>query len=113
MTPVPRLIRIASVAWTTSGREIGLRSASHDPGRVRRRMSSQDHRQLGIGLAELSEQQRTVAALRDVHGLTSHEVCSFLGLSASNQRVLLHRGRSRLRSRLEMRYAAEAGVMGT
>ena len=76
-------------------------------------LAAEDHRQLANGLAELPEQQRTVVALRDVHGLTSEEVCSFLGLSASNQRVLLHRGRSRLRGLLEMRYAAQAGVMGT
>jgi RNA polymerase sigma-70 factor, ECF subfamily len=76
-------------------------------------LAAEDHRQLENGLAELSEQQRTVVALRDVHGLSSDEVCSFLGLSASNQRVLLHRGRSRLRGLLEMHYAAEARVMGT
>ena len=76
-------------------------------------LAAEDHRQLENGLAELPEQQRTVVALRDVHGLTSAEVCSFLGLSATNQRVLLHRGRSRLRDILEMRYAAEARVMGT
>jgi RNA polymerase sigma-70 factor (ECF subfamily) len=76
-------------------------------------LAAEDHRQLANGLAELPEQQRTVVALRDVHGLTSDEVCSFLGLSASNQRVLLHRGRSRLRSLLEMRNAAEVRVMGT
>jgi RNA polymerase sigma-70 factor, ECF subfamily len=76
-------------------------------------LAAEDHRQLENGLAGLSEQQRTVVALRDVHGLSSDEVCSLLGLSASNQRVLLHRGRSRLRGLLEMHYAAEARVMGT
>jgi RNA polymerase sigma-70 factor, ECF subfamily len=76
-------------------------------------LAAEGHRQLENGLAELSEQQRTVVALRDVHGLSSDEVCSLLGLSASHQRVLLHRGRSRLRGLLEMHYAAEAGVMRT
>jgi RNA polymerase sigma-70 factor (ECF subfamily) len=76
-------------------------------------LAAEDYRQLEVGLAELPEQQRIVVALRDVHGLTSDEVCSFLNLSAGNQRVLLHRGRSRLRGLLEMHYAAEARVMGT
>jgi RNA polymerase sigma-70 factor, ECF subfamily len=68
--------------------------------------------QLAHGLAELPERQRTVVTLRDVHGLSSEEVCSLLDLSAGNQRVLLHRGRSQLRALLEVRYAAEAPVMG-
>jgi len=76
-------------------------------------LAAEDRRELEDGLAELPEQQRMVVALRDVHGLTSDEVCSFLDLSAGNQRVLLHRGRSRLRGLLEMHYAAEAEVMGT
>ena len=76
-------------------------------------MTAETRSELENGLAELPERQRTVVALRDVHGLTSDEVCSFLGLSAINQRVLLHRGRSRLRGVLEMHNAAEAQVMGT
>lgn len=76
-------------------------------------LAAEDQRELEDGLAELPEQQRMVVVLRDVHGLTSDEVCSLLDLSAGNQRVLLHRGRSRLRGLLEMHHAAEAGVMGT
>jgi RNA polymerase sigma-70 factor (ECF subfamily) len=94
--------------WTPLGKP---RPWPHSP--EEETLAAEDHRQLENGLAELPEQQRTVVALRDVHGLTSAEVCSFLGLSPSNQRVLLHRGRSRLRGLLEMRYAAEARVMGT
>jgi site-specific recombinase XerD len=45
--------------------------------------------------------------------LSSDEVCALLGLSASNQRVLLHRGRSRLRGLLELYYASGQPVMGT
>jgi RNA polymerase sigma-70 factor (ECF subfamily) len=64
--------------------------------------------ELGGALAELPERQRTVVTLRDVHGWSSDEVCTALGLSEANQRVLLHRGRSRLRGRLETRFG-EAG----
>jgi RNA polymerase sigma-70 factor (ECF subfamily) len=42
--------------------------------------------------------QGAVVALRDGQGLSSEEVCDLLGLSAANQRVLLHRGRARLRA---------------
>jgi RNA polymerase sigma-70 factor, ECF subfamily len=76
-------------------------------------MTADIHSQLESGLAELPEQQRTVVALRDVHGLSSDEVCSLLGLSATNQRVLLHRGRSRLRGLLEVHYTSDQPVMGT
>jgi RNA polymerase sigma-70 factor (ECF subfamily) len=53
------------------------------------------------GLAELPENQRRVVLLRDVEGVASAEVCDMLGISDANQRVLLHRGRSRMRSVLE------------
>ena len=45
--------------------------------------------------------QRTVVALRDVEGWTSEDVCNALRISESNQRVLLHRGRSKVRRALE------------
>jgi RNA polymerase sigma-70 factor (ECF subfamily) len=49
----------------------------------------------------LPDRQREVLVLRDVDGLTSDEVCDVLDISEGNQRVLLHRGRSRLRTALE------------
>jgi RNA polymerase sigma-70 factor, ECF subfamily len=52
-------------------------------------------------LDELPAQQREVVTLRDVEGLSSREVCALLEISQDNQRVLLHRGRSRLRGMLE------------
>ncbi len=52
----------------------------------------------------LPERQRTVVSLRDVHGLTSDEVCDTLGITTANQRVLLHRARARLRTVLEHYY---------
>ena len=48
-------------------------------------------------LAGLPDRQRVVVVLRDVEGSTSEEVRAMLGLSVGNQRVLLHRGRARLR----------------
>ena len=52
-------------------------------------------------VAELQSAQRQVVTLRDVEGLTSADVCSILGISEGNQRVLLHRARSRIRRHLE------------
>jgi len=50
---------------------------------------------------ELPEAQRAVITLRDVTGCSAEEVCSVLDVSEGNQRVLLHRARSRVRSALE------------
>ena len=45
--------------------------------------------------------QAQVIALRDVEGWTAEDVCALLDLSAANQRVLLHRARSKVRAALE------------
>jgi RNA polymerase sigma-70 factor (ECF subfamily) len=45
--------------------------------------------------------QRAVISLRDVEGWRSDETCNALGLTETNQRVLLHRARSRVRQALE------------
>jgi RNA polymerase sigma-70 factor (ECF subfamily) len=52
-------------------------------------------------LVHLPERQQVVVTLRDVEGLSADEVCDLLEISAENQRVLLHRGRTRLRQALE------------
>lgn len=44
--------------------------------------------------------QRAVVELRDVEGLEASEVCNVLGISETNQRVLLHRGRTKVRAAL-------------
>lgn len=48
----------------------------------------------------LPEQQRRVILLRDVAGLEGPDVAEALGISEGNQRVLLHRARSKVRSEL-------------
>ncbi|MGD0393983.1 MAG: sigma-70 family RNA polymerase sigma factor [Acidimicrobiales bacterium] len=60
---------------------------------------------LSDALSDLPPRQREIVLLRDVEGLASHDVCDVLGISEGNQRVLLHRGRSRLRSMLEAELA--------
>jgi RNA polymerase sigma-70 factor, ECF subfamily len=57
-------------------------------------------------LETLPDSQRVVVTLRDIAGWDSDEVCDALGLTEGNQRVLLHRGRAKLRAALE-RYLEE------
>jgi len=52
-------------------------------------------------IEQLPAGQRAVVTLRDVEGLSSEETCAILNITEGNQRVLLHRGRSRIRSDLE------------
>jgi RNA polymerase sigma-70 factor (ECF subfamily) len=52
-------------------------------------------------VAGLPVAQREVITLRDIEGQTASEVCNTLGLAETNQRVLLHRARSRVRAVLE------------
>lgn len=54
-------------------------------------------------IAALPPAQRAVITLRDVEGWTSTEVCELLRLSEGNQRLLLHRARTRVRAALDRR----------
>jgi len=49
----------------------------------------------------LPESQRAVITMRDIAGFGSEDVCDALGISEVNQRVLLHRARTRVRRALE------------
>ena len=53
-------------------------------------------------IADLPPAQQTVIRMRDLEGSSADEVCSVLEISAANQRVLLHRARSRVRAALEV-----------
>jgi RNA polymerase sigma-70 factor (ECF subfamily) len=66
------------------------------------RLEAQEVREVIDGvIAELPPSQRQVITLRDVLGFDAEETCNALGLTEVNQRVLLHRARSRVRRALE------------
>jgi RNA polymerase sigma-70 factor (ECF subfamily) len=48
-----------------------------------------------------------VIAMRDVHGCSSDEVCTALGISGGNQRVQLHRARASVRRELERYFSSQ------
>jgi RNA polymerase sigma-70 factor, ECF subfamily len=66
-----------------------------------RLLSAETRAAVEDGIAVLPPMQRAVVVLRDVRGFSSAETCEVLGISEANQRVLLHRARSKLRVRLE------------
>ena len=58
-------------------------------------------RVIGDAIEQLPASQRAVITLRDVQGWSAEEVCNALELTETNQRVLLHRARSKVRRALE------------
>jgi RNA polymerase sigma-70 factor (ECF subfamily) len=66
-----------------------------------RLLSQETRAQIQQAIDALPGSQREVITLRDVEGWASEEVCNMLGISESNQRVLLHRARSKVRHTLE------------
>ena len=58
-------------------------------------------RRIGLAIEKLPPLQAEVIRLRDVLGWSSDEVCNALDLSETNQRVLLHRARTRVRRELD------------
>ena len=55
-------------------------------------------------VAALPPRQREVLTLRDIQGYSAADARNALGLSETNQRVLLHRGRSKVRAALERHF---------
>ena len=71
-----------------------------------RLLASETRRLILEVISELPPAQRIVITLRDIEGWTAEETCNALDLSDTNQRVLLHRARSKVRQALE-RYLDE------
>ena len=60
-------------------------------------------------IADLPLRQREVLTLRDIQGWSAEETCNALELSESNQRVLLHRARAKVREALERHFEEQDG----
>jgi RNA polymerase sigma-70 factor (ECF subfamily) len=72
-------------------------------------LAGETRERLAEAIEALPATQRAVISLRDIEGWSSEEVRNALDLSETNQRVLLHRARSKVRAALE-EYINEAGT---
>jgi RNA polymerase sigma-70 factor, ECF subfamily len=93
--------------FLSEGRSAGAWAAPPEPWDLpaQRVTESETRAVIDETIALLSDQQRRVITLRDIDGWTSEEVCDLLELSEGNQRVLLHRARSKVRAALEDHFA--------
>jgi RNA polymerase sigma-70 factor (ECF subfamily) len=71
-------------------------------------LSRETMTEIGRAIDRLPVAQRQVLILRDVDGLSADDTCELLGLTEGNQRVLLHRARSKVRAALECYLGAVA-----
>lgn len=70
-------------------------------------LAAETRRVVGAAIERLPARQQLVITLRDIEGWDAEEVCESLGLSAANQRVLLHRARAAVRAQLEEYFAEQ------
>lgn len=62
---------------------------------------------IAAAIERLPASQQSVIRLRDIEGYSADDVCQMLDISEGNQRVLLHRARSRVRQALESYFAED------
>lgn len=99
-----------AIEWEPGRGRVGLWEETPVPWGLEDPAEIQQSREaLGVvlaALATLPESQRQVVLLRDVEGTPARDVCNILDVSETNVRVLLHRGRARIRRALD-RYMRE------
>ena len=72
-----------------------------------RLLSRETRARINRAIEALPPNQREIITLRYIEGWTSEETCALLGISEVNQRVLLHRARSKVRRVLEKYFEEE------
>ena len=90
--------RDGSLPPEDQGARVMTTSASVDPAAAALNQELGDA--VWTAVDRLPARQRQVLVLRDIEGWTAADVCDVLGLSDANQRILLHRARTRVRSQL-------------
>lgn len=78
----------------------GFRLLDPDPSPEAAVLDREARAHLRAAIDALPAIQRTVITMRDLEGCSSEEVCNVLGLTETNQRVILHRARSGVRARV-------------
>jgi RNA polymerase sigma-70 factor (ECF subfamily) len=76
-------------------------------------LGEETRRLIEEALDQLPEAQRQVLLLRQVEGLEPTEVCNILQITDTHQRVLLHRGRLRIREALDRSFREDRGGAGS
>jgi RNA polymerase sigma-70 factor (ECF subfamily) len=89
-------------ADSSGRRETRSRPAFYDPGLSPEvgLLTEEARVRIRAAIDALPLNQRVVITMRDLEGCSGEEVCNTLGLSETNQRVILHRARSQIRTLL-------------
>jgi RNA polymerase sigma-70 factor (ECF subfamily) len=93
-----------AVRRSTCGKPWLRGALDHFPSAERRLLGGEVRQLVEEVLQQLPRRQSLVVSLRDLEGWSSQEVCDAMEVTASNQRVLLHRGRTKVREHLERIY---------
>lgn len=93
--------RVRSIVTAGEDGELTDRAADRAPGPEAHARAAAFRRRLGGELARLPEAQRRAVVLREIRGLTYEEISRTLGVPLNTVRVHIHRGRRRLRERLQ------------
>ncbi|HEU4733536.1 MAG TPA: RNA polymerase sigma factor [Kofleriaceae bacterium] len=93
-----RIVPASAIARAGDGAEPAAEAERCDPDTPNQLLLRKELAgELEAAMLDLPERQRAVVVLRDALGWSPEDVCSALRLNETNQRVLLHRARSRLR----------------